>query len=81
MLNTYKTCNSIVRFLKYEFNNRLLGGVTLFRGVQVILGIILKSVTLANNLEIPPLNYMCGVTAPINRIYPLWGASPSRFIG
>ena len=58
MLNTYKTCNSIVRFLKYEFNNRLLGGVTLFRGVQVILGIILKSVTLANNLEIPPLNYM-----------------------
>ena len=23
----------------------------------------------------------CGVTAPINRIYPLWGASPSRFIG
>ena len=25
--------------------------------------------------------YTCGVTAPINRIYPLWGASPSRFIG
>ena len=25
--------------------------------------------------------YFCGVTAPINRIYPLWGASPSRFIG
>ena len=23
----------------------------------------------------------CGVTSPINRIYPLWGASPSRFIG
>ena len=33
MLNTYKTCNSIVRFLKYEFNNKLLGDVTLFRGV------------------------------------------------
>ena len=58
MLNTYKTCNSIVRFLKYEFNNKFLGDVTLFRGVQVTLGIILKSVTLANNLEIPPLNYM-----------------------
>ena len=58
MLNTYKTCNSIVRFLKYEFNNKLLGGVTLYRGVQVTLGVILKSVTLANNLEIPPLNYM-----------------------
>ena len=58
MLNTYKTCNSIVRFLKYEFNNKLLGSVTLFRGVQVTLAIILKSVTLANNLEIPPLNYM-----------------------
>ena len=58
MLNTYKTCNSIVRFLKYEFNNKLLDDVTLFRGVQVTLGIILKSVTLANDLEIPPLNYM-----------------------
>ena len=23
----------------------------------------------------------CGVTSPINRIYLLWGASPSRFIG
>ena len=23
----------------------------------------------------------CGVTSPINRIYPLWGASPSWFIG
>ena len=26
-------------------------------------------------------NKNCGVTSPINRIYPLWGASPSRFIG
>ena len=26
-------------------------------------------------------NSNCGVTSPINRIYPLWGASPSRFIG
>ena len=31
MLKTYKTCNPIVGFLKYEFNNKLLGGVTTFR--------------------------------------------------
>ena len=33
MLKTYKTCNPMVRFLKYEFNNKLLGGVTLLRSV------------------------------------------------
>ena len=61
MINTYKTYNSIVRFLKYEFNNKLLGGVTLFRRVQVTFGIILGGVTPPNNLEIPPLNscFMC----------------------
>ena len=61
MLNTYKTYNSIVRFLKYEFNNKLLGGVTLFRRVQVTFGIILGGVTPPNNLEIPSLNscFMC----------------------
>ena len=31
MLRTYKTCNSMVRFSKYEFNNKLLDGVTLLR--------------------------------------------------
>ena len=31
MLRTYRTYNSIVKILKYEFNNKLLGGVTLFR--------------------------------------------------
>ena len=25
-------------------------------------------------------NYYCGVTSPINRIYPLWGASPSHMV-
>ena len=51
----------MVRFLKYEFNNKLLGGVTLFRRVQVTFGIILGGVTPPNNLEIPPLNscFMC----------------------
>ena len=31
MLRTYRTCNPTVRFPKYEFNNKLLGGVILFR--------------------------------------------------
>ena len=31
MLSIYRTCNSIVGLLKYEFNNKLLDGVTLFR--------------------------------------------------
>ena len=31
MVRTYKTYDPIVRFLKYEFNNKLLGNVTLFR--------------------------------------------------
>ena len=29
MLRTYRTCNSTVRFSKYELNNKLLGDVTL----------------------------------------------------
>ena len=36
MLKIYKTYNSMVRFPKYEFYNKLLSGVTLLR---VILGI------------------------------------------
>ena len=28
---TYRTCNPTVRSSKYEFNNKLLGGVTFFR--------------------------------------------------
>ena len=31
MLRTYRTRNPTVRFLKYEFNNKLLGGITFFR--------------------------------------------------
>ena len=34
VLRTYKICNSIVGFSKYEFNNKLLGSVTLFRVTQ-----------------------------------------------
>ena len=29
MLSTYRTYNSTVKFLKYKFNKKLLGGVTL----------------------------------------------------
>ena len=31
MLRTYRTCNPTIGFLKYEFNNKLLDGVTVFR--------------------------------------------------
>ena len=31
MLKTYKICNLTVGFLKYEFNNKLLGDATLLR--------------------------------------------------
>ena len=31
MLRTYRICNSIVGFSKYEFNNKLLDCVKLFR--------------------------------------------------
>ena len=31
MLRTYRACNPMVGFSKYEFNNKLLGGVTFFR--------------------------------------------------
>ena len=31
MLRTYRICNPMVGFSKYEFNNKLLGGVTFFR--------------------------------------------------
>ena len=31
ILRTYRTCNSMVRFSKYEFNNKLLGDIILIR--------------------------------------------------
>ena len=31
MLRPYRKCNPTVEFSKYEFNNKLLGGVTFFR--------------------------------------------------
>ena len=36
MLRIFRTCNSKMGFSKYEFYNKLLGSVTLFR---VILGV------------------------------------------
>ena len=37
MLRTYRTCNSTVGFLKYEFNNKLLGSVTIIRPNPIII--------------------------------------------
>ena len=31
ILRPYRTCNPTVGFSKYEFNNKLLGGVTFFK--------------------------------------------------
>ena len=45
MLKTYRSWNSTVGFLKYEFYNKLLGGVTLLR---VTLGVTLNNVTPLN---------------------------------
>ena len=45
MLRTYRICNSIVRFLKYEFYNKLLGDITLLR---VTPGVTLSNVTPSN---------------------------------
>ena len=47
MLRTFRTCNSIVEFLKYEFNNELLSGVTLLK--------VTPNVTLNN---VTPLNIL-----------------------
>ena len=45
MLRIYRICNSIVRFLKYEFYNKLLGDITLLR---VTPGVTLSNVTPSN---------------------------------
>ena len=39
MLKTYKICNSTVKFPKYEFNNKLLGGVTLLNPLSLSLSL------------------------------------------
>ena len=54
MLRTYRTYNSTVVFSKYEFNNKLLGGVTLLRVTPGVtwtqLYIYISNVTPSNNL-------------------------------
>ena len=37
MLRTYSTCNSVVRFSKYEFYNKLFGGVTLLKIIPSVI--------------------------------------------
>ena len=48
MLKTYKICNSLVRFSKYEFYNKLLGSIILLR---VTLSVI-ESLSLSLSLSI-----------------------------
>ena len=36
MLKTYRTCDPTVGFSKYEFNNKLLVGVTFFRVTSTV---------------------------------------------
>ena len=36
MLRTYRTCDPIVGFSKYEFNNKLLVGVTFFKVTSAV---------------------------------------------
>ena len=36
MLRTYRICNSTVGFSKYEFNNKLLHGITLLRVTTLV---------------------------------------------
>ena len=45
MLRTYWTCNSAVGFSKYEFYNKLLGGVTF---LKVKPSVTLNNITLLN---------------------------------
>ena len=46
LLKTYKTCNSMVKILKYELYNQLLGDVILLR---VALGVRLDTAYFAEN--------------------------------
>ena len=46
LLETYKTCNSMVKILKYELYNQLLGDVILLR---VALGVRLDTAYFAEN--------------------------------
>ena len=66
LLRTYKICNLTMRFSKYEFYNKLLGGVTLLRLTP---SVILSNVTPLNNwmqiLTNLPLNYIIFVYSPL----------------
>ena len=66
LLRIYRTCNLTMRFSKYEFYNKLLGDVTLFRLTP---GVILSNVTPLNNwmqiLTNLQLNYIIFVYSPL----------------
>ena len=66
MVRTYRPSNLIVEFSKYEFYNKLLGGVTLLRLTPDVL---LSNVTPLNNwiqiFKNLPLNYIIFVYSPL----------------
>ena len=53
MLKKYKTCNSTVRFSKYEFNNKLLSDVTSLKFTVDRLGFALYTTSHSKR----PINY------------------------
>ena len=51
MLRTYKTCNPMVRFSKYELNKKLLSGIKLFR--------VIPSLTIYIYIYIKTQSWLC----------------------
>ena len=49
MLRTYKTYNLIIRFSKYESNNKVLDGIILLRVIQNVIYIYNKTPHLGKN--------------------------------
>ena len=56
-VKTYKTCNSTTGFSKYEFNSKLLSGVTLIR---VTLSVCISNTILAMYFNVS-INYLSNI--------------------
>ena len=52
MLKTYKICNSLVRFSKYEFYNKLLGSIILLRVTLSVIESLSLSLSLSLSIYI-----------------------------
>ena len=71
LLRTYRTFNLTMRFSKYEFYNKLLGGVTLLR---LTFGVIPSNVTPNFDKSTIRLHYLriFSITIRLNHDYILW---------